>query len=39
MKDVLDNLKEQAIVWDEVAATAQDDDANRKKTVNPYKTL
>ena len=38
-KYVLDNLKEQASVWDEVAATAQDDDENGKKTVNPYKTL
>ena len=38
-KDVLDNLKEQASVWDEVAATAHDDDENGKKTVNPYKTL
>ena len=36
-KDVLDNLKEQASVWDEVAATAHDDDENGKKTVNPYK--
>ena len=33
------NLKEQASVWDEVAATAHDDDENGKKTVNPYKTL
>ena len=38
-KYVLDNLKEQASVWDEVAATAHDDDENGKKTVNPYKTL
>ena len=38
-KYVLDNLKEQASVWDEVAATAHDDDENEKKTVNPYKTL
>ena len=38
-KHVLDNLKEQASVWDEVAATAHDDDENGKKTVNPYKTL
>ena len=38
-KYVLDNLKEQASVWDEVAATAHDDDDNGKKTVNPYKTL
>ena len=37
--DVLDNLKEQASVWDEIAATAHDDDENGKKTVNPYKTL
>ena len=26
-------------MWDEVAATAHDDDENGKKTVNPYKTL
>ena len=32
-------MKEQASVWDEVAATAHDDDENGKKTVNPYKTL
>ena len=38
-KYVLDNLKEQAIVWDEVAATAHDGDENGKETVNPYKTL
>ena len=38
-KYVLDNLKEQASVWDEVAATAHDDDENGKQTVNPYKTL
>ena len=38
-KYVLDNLKEHASVWDEVAATAHDDDENGKKTVNPYKTL
>ena len=38
-KDVLACLKEQASVWDEVAATAHDDDENGKKTVNPYKTL
>ena len=38
-KYVLDNLKEQASVWDEVAATVHDDDENGKKTVNPYKTL
>ena len=38
-KYILDNLKEQASVWDEVAATAHNDDENRKKTVNPYKTL
>ena len=38
-KYVLDNLKEQASVWNEVAATAQNDDQNGKKTVNPYKTL
>ena len=38
-KYVLDNLKEQASVWDEAAATAHDDDENGKKTVNPYKTL
>ena len=38
-KDVLDNLKEQASVWDEIGATAHDDDENGKKTVNPYKTL
>ena len=38
-KDVLDNLKEQASVWDEVAATAHDDDENGKKSVNPYNTL
>ena len=38
-KYVLDNLKEQASVWDEVAATAHDDDDNGKKTVNPYNTL
>ena len=38
-KYVLDNLKEQASVWDEVAATAHEDDENGKKTVNPYKTL
>ena len=31
-KYVLDNLKEQASVWDEVAATAHDDDENGKKT-------
>ena len=38
-KDVLACLKEQASVWDEVAATAHDDDENGKKTVNPYKIL
>ena len=38
-KDVLDNLKEQASVWDEVAAKAHNDDENGKTTVNPYKTL
>ena len=38
-KDVLDNLKEQASVWDKVAGTAHNDDENGKKTVNPYKTL
>ena len=38
-KYVLACLKEQASVWDEVAATAHDDDENGKKTVNPYKTL
>ena len=38
-KDVLACLKERASVWDEVAATAHDDDENGKKTVNPYKTL
>ena len=38
-KYVLDNLKEQASVLDEVAATAHDDDGNGKKTVNPCKTL
>ena len=38
-KDVLVCLKEQASVWDEVAATAHDDDENGKKTVNPYNTL
>ena len=38
-KYVLDNLKQQASVWDEAAATAHDDDENGKKTVNPYKTL
>ena len=37
--DVMDNLKEQASVWDKVAATAHDDDENGNKTVNPYKTL
>ena len=30
-KDVLDNLQEQASVWDEVAATAHDDDENGQK--------
>ena len=38
-KDVLACLKERASVWDEVAATAHDDDENGKKTVNPYNTL
>ena len=38
-KDVLDKLKEQASMLDEVTATAHDDDENGKKTVNPYKTL
>ena len=38
-KYVLDNLKEQASVWDEVSTTAHDGDENGKKTVNPYKTL
>ena len=38
-KDFLDNLKEQASVWDKVAASAHDEDGNGKKTVNPYKTL
>ena len=38
-KYVLACLKELASVWDEVAATAHDDDENGKKTVNPYKTL
>ena len=38
-KYVLDNLKQQASVWDEAAATAHDDDENGKKTVNPYNTL
>ena len=38
-KDVLNNLKEQASVWDKVAASAHDEDGNGKKTVNPYKTL
>ena len=38
-KDVLDNLKEQARVWDKVAASAHGDDENGTKTVNPYKTL
>ena len=38
-KDVLDNLTEQTGAWDEVAATAHDDDENGKKTMNPYKTL
>ena len=40
--NVLDNLKEQASVWDEVAATAHDDDENGKKTEsvqNPRETL
>ena len=36
---MLDNLKEQTSVWDEVAATAHDDDENGKKNVNPYKSL
>ena len=36
-KYVLDNLKEQASVWDKVAASAHGDDGNGKKTVNPYK--
>ncbi len=30
-KDVLDNLQEQASVWDEVAARAHDDDENGQK--------
>ena len=38
-KDVMACLKEQASMWDEVAATAHDDDENGKKTVNPYKAL
>ena len=38
-KDDLDNLKERASVWNEVAATAHDDDENGEKTVNPYNTL
>ena len=38
-KYVLDTLKEQASVWDEVAGTAHNDGENGKKTVNPYKTL
>ena len=38
-KYVLDNLKEQASVWDEVTTTAHDGDENGKKTVNPYNTL
>ena len=31
-KDVLDNLKERASVWNEVAATAHYDDENGEKT-------
>ena len=38
-KYVLDNLKERASVWNEVAATAHGDDENGEKTVNPYTTL
>ena len=38
-KDVLDNLKERASVWNEVAATAHYDDENGENTLNPYKTL
>ena len=38
-KDVLDNLKEQTSVWDEVAATAHDHNENGKENVNPYKAL
>ena len=38
-KYVLDNLKERASVWNEVAATAHGDDENGETTVNPYTTL
>ena len=38
-KDVLACLKERASVWNEVAATAHNDDQNEEKRVNPYKTL
>ena len=38
-KYVLACLKEQASMWDEVAATAHDDHDNGKKTVYPYNTL
>ena len=38
-KDVLACLKERASVWDEIAATAHQDDQNEEKRVNPYKTL
>ena len=38
-KYAMDTLKEQASVWDEVVATAHDDEENGKKAVNPYKTL
>ena len=38
-KDILDKLKEQASVWDEVAATVHDDDENGNKTVNPQAWL
>ena len=38
-KDVLACLKERASVWNEVAATAHNDDQNEEKRVNPYNTL